>query len=266
MSFLDKLEKRFGHWAIPNVMLGLIIAQLLVYALILMGYLSFGSMPLVPYLVIEEGQFWRLVTFIVSPPKIAGGAMSGLFLAIFWYILWMMSQALEAEWGSFRFNLYLLAGILFTIAGALIGHLISPSSPIVVLPDFLYLSVFWGFALMHPNMQFYLFFVVPVKVKWLAILSGVFTLLSIFMSPSPGYALATLGPVLNFVLFFRTSMVRSLQLQQRRMSHANEVRERAEAAQHTCTQCAATERTHPDRDFRYRIVDGEAMCICDACR
>jgi hypothetical protein len=175
MSLLDKLEKQYGHWAIPNVMLGLIVVQLLVYALILAGVLSFGAMPLIPSRVLGEGELWRLITFIVSPPKIAGGAISGLFLAIFWYILWMMSQALEAAWGAFRFNLYLLVGILFTVISSLVGQLISPSAPIVIFPDFLYLSIFWAFALHYPNMEFYLFFVLPVKVKWLAMLTGVFT-------------------------------------------------------------------------------------------
>jgi hypothetical protein len=266
MSFLDKLEQRYGHWAVPNVMLGLIVAQLLVYALILGGMLSFGAMPLVPSLVLGEGEYWRLITFIVSPPKIAGGAMSGLFLAIFWYILWMMSQALEAQWGAFRFNLYLLAGILFTVICALVGQLITPTAPIVIFPDFLYLSIFWAFALLHPDMEFYLFFVVPVKVKWLAVLTGVFTVFTILFAGSPGYALAELGPVLNFVLFFRVAMMESLRAKKRRSAHAAEAQVRAETAQHTCVHCGSTEQSDPDREFRYRMEAGEAICVCNTCR
>lgn len=266
MSLLDKLEKQYGHWAIPNVMLGLIVVQLLVYALILAGVLSFGAMPLIPSRVLGEGELWRLITFIVSPPKIAGGAISGLFLAIFWYILWMMSQALEAAWGAFRFNLYLLVGILFTVISSLVGQLISPSAPIVIFPDFLYLSIFWAFALHYPNMEFYLFFVLPVKVKWLAILTGVFTALTVLMAGSTGAALAELGPILNFILFFRVAMVESLRAKQRRVAHAIEVQKCAEAAQHTCTRCGATDRSEPEREFRYRMEAGEAVCVCDACR
>lgn len=266
MSFLDKLEKQYGHWAIPNIMLGLIVAQLLVYALILAGVVSYGAMPLIPSRVLGEGEFWRLITFIVSPPKIAGGALSGLFLAIFWYILWMMSQALEAAWGAFRFNLYLLAGILFTVICSLVGQLITPSAPIVIFPDFLYLSIFWAFALLHPNMEFYLFFVLPVKVKWLAMLTGVFTALTILMAGTTGAALAEVGPVLNFILFFRVAMMESLRAKQRRVAHATEVQKRAEAARHTCARCGATNRSEPEREFRYRMEAGEAVCVCDACR
>ncbi len=266
MNFLDKLEKRFGNWSVPNVMLGLIVVQLVVYGLILTGHLAFGAMPLIPSRVFTEGEYWRLITFIVAPPKIAGGALSGLFLAIFWYILWMMSQALEANWGAFRFNLYLLAGILFTVVGALVGQVISPSAPIVIFPDFLYLSIFWAFALLFPDMEFYLFFVLPVKVKWLAILTGVFTVFSIIMSPSTGYALATLGPVLNFVLFFRAAMAQSLRAKQRRKQHTAEVQARAESPQHVCTECGATDKSHAERAFRYRVIAGEAVCVCETCR
>jgi hypothetical protein len=266
MSLLDKLEQRFSHWAIPNLMLGLIIVQLLVYALILAGVLSFGAMPLIPSRVLGEGEFWRLITFIVSPPKIAGGAMSGLFLAIFWYILWMMSQALEAAWGTFRFNLYLLAGILFTVLCSLVGQIITPSAPIVIFPDFLYLSIFWAFALLHPNMEFYLFFVLPVKVKWLAILTAVITAFTILMSGSTGAALAELGPVLNFILFFRVAMMESLRAKQRLAAHVKESQARATEAQHTCALCGATDRSEPEREFRYRMESGEAVCVCNTCR
>ncbi|CAI8261617.1 MAG: Uncharacterised protein [Opitutia bacterium UBA7350] len=266
MSILDKLEKRIGHWAIPNVMLGLIVAQLLVYLLILVGKLSFGAMPLIPSLVLGEGEFWRLFTFIVSPPKIAGGALSGLFLAIFWYILWMMSQSLESNWGAFRFNLYLLAGVFFTVVCAFIGQVMTPTAPIVIFPDFLYLSIFWAFALLHPNMEFYLFFVLPVKVKWLALLTGFFTVLTILMAGSTGAALAELGPVLNFVLFYRVALIESMRSKRRRSAYSKEVQIKAESAQHTCLNCGATERSDPGREFRYRMEAEKAICTCSVCR
>ena len=66
----------------------------------------------------------------------------------------MMSSALEAAWSVFRLNVFLLAGILFTIVGAMLGQLVSPSSTIVVSPIFLYLSVLFSFATLHPNVQF----------------------------------------------------------------------------------------------------------------
>lgn len=265
MKFLDKLEKRFGHWAVPNVVLTLIVVQVLVYALVLGGRVDFSMLPLSPKAVLS-GEFWRLFTFIISPPNIAGSAVSALFLAIFWYILWMLSSALEAAWGVFRFNVYLLCGVLFTIVGAFIGHLVSPQAGIVIYPDFLYLSFFFAFAVLHPNVEFLLFFVLPVKVKWLACFLGGMTALSIIFTPSLGDSIATLGSVLNFLLFFKGALVYSVESRKRRGKFAAQKRELASVAFHTCSQCGVTDQSHPDREFRYKTGASEAICVCDECR
>ena len=146
MGFLDKLEKRFGNWAISNIILGLIIGQIAVYAMMLLGYASIESLILNPLLVIEGQQYWRLVTFVICPPFLATGAFDALFLGLFWYIFWMMSQNLESVWGAFRFNLYLYCGIFCTLIGAFLGYLISPETHIFISPRFLYTSVFFAFA------------------------------------------------------------------------------------------------------------------------
>jgi hypothetical protein len=265
MQILDKLEKRFGHLAVPNVMLTLIGVQLLVYAMVLTGRISFSMLPLSPGAVLA-GEYWRLFTFIISPPSIAGGAVSALFLVIFWYILWMLSSALEAAWGAFRFNIYLLCGIVFTILGAFLGHFVSPQAGIVIYPDFLYLSLFFAFAVLNPNFELLLFFILPVKVKWLACFLGGMTALSIIFTPSLGDSIAVLGSVFNFILFFRGALVYSVQARKRRNGFAAQKREIENTAFHTCSQCGATDQSHPDRDFRYRSGASEQVCICDACR
>lgn len=266
MGFVDRLEKRLGHWAVPNVMLYMIVAQLLVYGLLLTGLLSFATMPLVPAAVVHEQQYWRLVTFIIAPPYLPSGAFGGLFLAIFWYILWMMSGAIEAAWGTFHFNCYLLLGVVLTIAGAFLGHWMAPAAPIVIFPNFLYLSVFFAFAVLNPNFEFYLFFVLPVKVKWFAYFSAGLMLFEIIAAPTWGERVVILAPVLNFILFFRDALVHSVRAGQRRKRFEAEARGRAEQALHTCYRCGATDKSHPQSEFRYRMVDGEHLCICSECR
>mgnify|MGYP001569134116 CR=1 FL=1 len=265
MRFLDKLEKRFGHWAVPNVVLYIIIAQLVVYALILGGQISFSTLPLIPKAVFA-GEFWRVFSFIISPPNIAGSAMSALFLAFFWYIFWMMSSALEHVWGAFRFNVYLLSGVLFTIIAAFVGQFVSPAATIIIFPDFLYLSVFLAFAVNHPNVEFLILFVLPVKVKWLAWLAVALTAFSFLGAPSWGDRIAILGPLFNFFLFFRGALVHSVESSKRRKEFAKQKVERDNEAFHTCSQCGATDQTNPERHFRYKTVKGEVVCICDACR
>ncbi len=265
MNTLDRLEKRFGHLAVPNVAMVLIVAQLLIYALILAGQVDWMGLLLIPQAVLA-GEWWRLASFLIVPPHIATTAFQALFLAFYWYIFWMMSSALESAWGVFRFNLYLLVGILISVAGTFLGFVISSDSLIVLSPRFLYLSLFFAFATLHPNVEFLLFFVLPVKVKWLAWVMGAFTALAILAAPSMGARIAMIAPLLNFFLFFREALVQSVKARKRRAKFDAERSERAATAQHTCEACGATERSHPDRDFRYKMIEGEAVCVCNACR
>ncbi|MEC7486822.1 MAG: hypothetical protein VYE55_00790 [Verrucomicrobiota bacterium] len=266
MGMLNRLEKKFGSWAVPNVMLYIVISQLVVYALLLTGMMSFATMPLIPAAVIQEQQFWRLITFIIAPPYVPAGAFGGLFLAIFWYILWMMSGAIESAWGTFRFNCYLLIGIFLTIVGAFIGYWISPMAPIVIFPNFLYISVFFAFAVLNPNFEFYLFFVLPVKVKWFAYFSAALLLFEVLTVSTLGERVVIIMPVMNFVLFFRATLSHSFRSSQRRKQFQAQSIERSEQALHTCSLCPATDKSHPDLDFRYRFVEGEHVCVCSACR
>ena len=266
MKWLDKLERKFGHLAVPNVVLTLVVAQLVVYALILGRQVAFDALPLIPRAVLENGEWWRLFSFVIAPPWVADSAFSALFLAFFWYILWMMSQALESAWGVFRFNVYLLLGIGFSLVTAFAGQFLSPDAVVFVTPRFLYLSVFLAFATVNPDFEFLLFFVLPVKVKWLAWLAGAMILLTLISAPSLGQKLAVLGPVLNYGLFFGRELAGGVRARQRRRSFAAAREAEAESPFHECGACGATDKTHPDREFRYKTVDGATVCVCEACR
>ena len=265
MKRLDALEKRFGHLAVPNVVLTLVIAQLVIFAFIMVGRVQFESLLLVPRAVLA-GEWWRLLSFLIAPPHVATTAFQALFLAFFWYIFWMMSTALESAWSVFRFNLYLISGILFTVAGAFLGQLISPDALVVVSPRFLFISIFFAFATLHPNVEFLLFFVIPMKVKWLAWFFAAITGLGILFAPTMGERIALLAPLLNYALFFKDALRQSVEARNRRSKFEAAREATAGEALHTCASCGATDKTHPDREFRYRMVDGEAVCICDKCR
>ena len=105
MNFLDKLEKRLGFLAIPNVVATLIVAQLFIYGTMLTGRIELEGLLLIPKAV-SSGEWWRLASFLIAPPYVPMTLFQGLFLAFFWYILWMMSNSLEEEWGIFRLNIY----------------------------------------------------------------------------------------------------------------------------------------------------------------
>lgn len=265
MKILDRMEKRFGHLAVPNVVLILIVAQLVMYAAILIGRIDYISLQLIPKAVMA-GEWWRMVSFLLAPPSVASTLFQALFLAFFWYIFWMMSSALESAWGVFQFNIYLLCGIGFTILGALLGQVISPAATIVVSPQFLYLSVFFAFATLNPNIQFLVLFVIPMKVKWLAWIVAGFTVLALLGAPSMGDRVAILAPLANFLLFFRDVMTQSVQRRRRRSAFEKERDSAMDSIRHVCSDCGATERSCPDRDFRYKVIDGNAVCLCEECR
>lgn len=265
MKILDTLEKRFGFLAVPNVVLTLVIAQLIIYAAIMVGRVEYGYIILIPKAVFA-GEWWRLVSFLIAPPYVPGTLFQGIFLAFFWYIFWMMSHTLESAWGVFRFNVFLLAGLLFTLAGAFLGQIISPATTIVLTPYFLYLSIFFAFATLNPNIEFLLFFVIPMKVKWLAWFTAAITALSLLAAPSMGERVAILAPVLNYLLFFKDALSQSVKSRQRRKKFDADKLERANGAIHTCAECDASDQSDPERDFRYKVVDGDAICLCNVCR
>jgi len=259
------MEKRLGFLAVPNVVLTLVVAQLFIYAAILIGRVEFASVLLFPKAVMG-GEWWRLFSFLIAPPYLAGTLFQALFLAFFWYIFWMMSQTLEAAWGLFRFNLYLLTCILFAIAGAFLGQIVSPQATLYVMPKFLYLATFFAFATVNPDMQFLILFVIPVKVKWIAWIMLAFGVLIFLGLPTMGHRIAFAAPYLGFVLFFKDALRQSLESRQRRKKFETERRQAMDAPLHTCEQCGATDKTHPDRDFRYKIIEGDATCVCEQCR
>ena len=265
MKFLDKMENRLGFLAVPNVVLTLVVAQLFIYAAILIGRVELASMLLIPKAVLG-GEWWRLFSFLIAPPYLAGSLFQALFLAFFWYIFWMMSQSLEQAWGLVRFNVYLLTCVLFAIVGAFLGQLVSPQATLYVMPKFLYVATFFAFATVNPNMQFLIMFVIPMKVKWLAYIMLGFGFLAFLGMPTMGHRIAFVAPYLAFVLFFKDALKQSLDSRQRRKQFESERRQAMDAPLHTCEQCGATDKTHPDRDFRYKVVDGDAVCVCEACR
>lgn len=265
MKRLDSLEKHLSFLAVPNVILTLIAAQLVIYGAVLTGHVDYASVILDPRGVFS-GEWWRLFSFLIAPPFIASGPIDALFLAFYWYILWMMSSSLESVWGLFRFNVFLFVGILLTIVGALLGQLISSNALIQISIYAISMSIFFAFATTHPNIEFLIMFILPVKVKWLAWFAGVIMLLSFIGGPTMGHRLAILAPVLNYLLFFWGDLVQITKSHERRKKFDVHQKQAAEEALHICSICGTSDQSDPDRDFRYKVVDDDTVCVCAVCR
>ena len=189
MNWLTKLERKYGRWCIPNLIAILVGGQIVVYAveLFVNRYITYFLTLTRPALF--AGEVWRLVTFLFVPFS-SGGILS---FALGAYFTWFIGSALEAVWGDFRFNLYILAGML----GAVLACLATGWADTYCLS----LSLLLAFALLYPEMQVLLFYIIPIKVKYSGIFAAAIWVLSFFGTSWAGrlnYLLSMAG----FFLFF----------------------------------------------------------------
>ena len=252
MSFLDRLERALGRFAIPNLTLYLVIGQVGVYLALMLGRLDPEWFVLIPQLVLA-GQGWRLLTFLLAPPS-----ASVIFIAFAWWIFYLMGNALEAYWGAFRYNLFLLLGYVLTVGLAFLA----PAWP--VRNGFLASSVFLAFAYLNPNFELAIFFILPVKIKWLALLTWIFFAYQ-FIVGGVAARLQIIAAVGNFFIFFANDIwLGAKQHRRRMMGEATRLASVAAAGQprHRCRTCGKTDLSNPELDFRYCSKCAGDQCYC----
>ena len=246
MNWLNKLERKFGKYYIHNLMFFIVMITAFVYVLYNvnpeMG--SISNLSLNPSKVME-GEVWRLVTFIFIP---VGGGVVTMFLAL--YLNYIAGSGLEQEWGGFKFNVYYLVCILTTIViSFLTGEKATASA--------INLSLFLAFAKVYPDFELLLFFILPVKVKWLAMLNILLIGFNIITAPNVGNVLIAFAPLISYLLFFgkeifvqgktrATSVVRKHEYNSK-IAEA----ETGKNAVKQCRVCGITEIDNPDMEFRY---------------
>ncbi|HEY6837593.1 MAG TPA: hypothetical protein VI389_02500 [Geobacteraceae bacterium] len=239
MKLLDRLERKCGRYAIPNLTVYLIAGQSLFYVMNLTGKIG----PGLTYLSGEallEGEWWRLVTFPFDPPR-----LSPLFVLFAWYFFYLMGSALEAQWGEFRYNAFLLIGYLLTVGVSFL------MPGFAVTNAYLGGSVFLAFAFLFPDFVLYIFFVLPVRIKWLALITwlGYGYVLLTGSWASRFLVLASIG---NFLIFFARDIVWLMKSGKRQMAkQAAQYSRREDEPFHRCTVCGITDKSHPKMDFRY---------------
>lgn len=238
MRFLDKLEQKLRGFAIPNITIYIVIGQAFFYIAAYAGRLDVSRMFMVPSLVLD-GEWWRLISFIFIPP-----ATNIVFVFFGLYFFYIMGEALEGRWGAFRYNLFLFTGYLITIAAAFIV----PHGAATNV--FLGASVFLAFAHLYPEFTVYLFFILPLKIKWLALLTWVGYGISIIFGSwhTRVFVLASIG---NYLLFFGNDIRWKIKTGRRKMAEQAKTLTNTKEAFHKCTSCGKTDITHPDMDFRY---------------
>jgi hypothetical protein len=254
---LDKLERRFSRYAIHNLTAYLLVGQ----GIMLFGAIAqpamFEKLLLIPAKVLD-GEVWRIITFAVAmaPP---GSFIGMVFLFFYFYLFYLMGRALEEHWGAFRYNVYIFLGLILTFAAAWLTPT-QPTTSIIV-----YTTIFLAFAYLYPDFTILLFFILPVKIKWLALITWLLYAVSFLQSDTWSARIAILAGVTNYLVFFGPQIVTRMVRAERRRAQDADTRREAAQPFHVCSVCGVTDKIDPDRQFRYDKRGDETVCICESC-
>ena len=275
MKKVDLFCYRHPRFGINNLMIYIVIGTLAVWL--------FGAMDTTNMLVnslafnaaaVLRGQVWRLVTFVFIPQT------GGLWLFLFLYFYYFVGSTLEREWGAGRFTIYYLTGMLMSIIYGFIIYFVTGVS-YSMTANYINLSMFFAFATLFPDNMVLLFFIIPIKMKWLAIIDALYFVYAIIQDFSAGMGLMSFLPLvalLNYFLFFGKEVQNVLP----RMGsyHRSYTSSRQTAApnpqwadryrgkdgqkpyRHTCTVCGRTDADYPDLEFRYCSRCKGYYCYC----
>lgn len=271
MKLIDKLEKKFGKYAIKNLMYYIIMLYALGFVILVFQPGIYYNWLSLNAPAILSGHIWRIFTYIIYPPT---GSLITILISLYFY--YMIGTMLERQWGAFRFNLYFFTGVLLHAIAAIIIYVIWG----VVLEMgtyYLNLSMFFAFAAMFPDMQVLFMWLIPIKMKYLAWIDGIYfavtiaagllsehisydiqaRLLSFGIVANKAYAVMALVSLLNFLLYatsFRSVQRMAPREIYRRKAYEQKVQKAQQpksAARHKCVICGRTEKDAPGLEFRF---------------
>ena len=260
MTFIERFSYKHPHFGIKNIMLYISVANAAFWVLgainpVLLSYMSFNAEAIL------HGQIWRLVTFMLYPPS------TGLFAFLAFYFYYWIGSTLEQYWGTPQFNIYLLIGYVLTVIYGFAVYAIFRIN-IPITGSYLYLSMFFSFAALFPEMTVMLFFVIPVKMKYLAILDALFFVYGVITTSFPLNLLPVVA-VVNFFVFFGGELIRRIPRRAskntvnfRRESSRIRREQRQQLYTHKCAVCGRTDTSNPELEFRYCSRCAGYHCFC----
>lgn len=271
MNQHNGLRRKLEKYAIPNLTLYLIICYGIGY---LMQYLvpaGYQYLMLDPFLVLK-GQVWRLVTWILIPPD----SSNIFFVLITLYLYYSLGGLLERIWGTYKYNVYLFSGLLFTILGTFVlcgysvlmgaqptmytGLYLLNNGSAVYFGQFstyyINMSIFLACAASIPDVQVLLMFIFPIKVKWLGIVYGIILLVNCIQGGIATW-IVVIFSLLNFLVFFLRSKGK-MHLSVGQIKRQQEFHQKMRSAgqtkgitRHKCAICGRTELDGDDLEFRF---------------
>lgn len=257
MSFLDRLERVFGRFAIPNITIFLVMGQVAVLLAAMFQLIGPQILEYAP-ITLKVGHWWRVVTFLFVP-VFPSSAMGYVFLVFGWYLFYLMGSALESYWGVFRFNVFFFLSYGLTVGLTLFAPLSWVSN------SFILGSIFLAFAYLNPDFELTLFFILPVKIKWLAMITWAINV-AYFVVGDLSTKMQIAASTCSFLVFFGSDLLRRLGLGSGGRSGPRAVHEPREKTKdeprHRCYVCGKTDQTNPEMDFRYCSKCAGDQCYC----
>ena len=259
MKFFYDLERKYQRYAIKNLMYYIVILYGIGLVLYMaQPYFYWNYLCLNP-IAILHGQIWRIVTFLIYPPAIGSMKMTSVFvgvIALFMY--YSLGQTLENIWGAFRFNVFFFMGVIGQVLASLVVYLLL-GQPVVMTTGFLNFSIFLAFAIYFPDAQFLLFFVLPIKAKWLAVAECAVYLYSFVFGPLSTRLeiIMSLANVIIFILLTRNNPKSNRRYAPSEIRRRQNFKKEATKivtpgkARHRCAVCGRTEMDDPNLEFRY---------------
>lgn len=253
--WMDKLERKIGRFSIPHLMRYIIFANVAVYLIsMFQPYITLNLV--LDRNAVLAGQVWRLISFVFIPPSSGNVFMTALSLYCYYWI----GNALEASWGTFRFNLFYLIGMLATI-------FVSMVFGVPGVPTYMNQVLFLALASLYPNHRVLMFYFLPLKSMWAGIISAAFMLYDFVVAGSVFPAIRYLigAALINYLIFFAPILVRNIKYRKRRKDYEKMTRPQGFGAGmqwQTAKPKAAAEKQDSDRG---KIIKGVPFHKCHVC-
>ena len=269
MGFLNNLQKKFGKYAIHNLTRYIIATYIIGYIISLIGSSTGNSiiyyLTLNPALILQ-GQIWRLFTWILIPPTTIS-----IFTVIMLICYYQLGTILEKVWGDFYYNVYIFLGLIMTVIGTFVMYFIPYTSIVMTLTQgqlittyYVSLSIFLGFAMTFPEQQMLFMFIIPIRIKWLALVDVaylVYVIVTAFRSSVPALGIIVLVEIicsLASTILFIVMFGRAKRQAKKRADNFKKAAESPQAKKmqakgyiHKCYICGQTEKDDPNLVFRY---------------
>ena len=270
-SAMERFAIQHPGFGVPNLMLYIVIGNVAAFFLLRMTngqaiqflYFDWGR--------VLHGQIWRLVTFVFVPDS-----TNPFNLILSLYFMYFIGSMLEREWGTPKFNLYYLSGVALTLITGVVGHYAFGYGALMGT-YYVNMSMFLAFAALYPDARLLLFYVIPVKAKWLAWADIALFAADMIAALSQGNWLRALLPVvalLNFLIFFWCEIADQIDRNRGYARHRNShqtiqfksavrqqrKKEAQQGYRHKCAVCGRTDTDYPDLEFRY--CSRCAACPC----